>query len=355
MTSSIPLLLPLKASEAASLADLVFQQLGGKAITDEQRHRLGPRAASLGLTSIRPYWGSLQADPFHAQTYYLAVDAVSPAETVPLLLRMALSSAPASGLFPNAMLIGRMRPGGGREVVVNAIPFGPRDTGAVMTFANSLDRAVLPRPAGAQPLLCVAPADPVVSLPAAFEGFRAAYKATGLNYASIEVAPDKFTAVVWAAIRAGWREGYTAGAGWLHVDPAAPASMELAIHDTAAFSRFSLDFSAFSGLAQAVEACQQLYDFIRREKAINKTGRAFDLEVNPGGLPVEELLQRLRAEGRPAHLVAVPVDRATPELAQALRPLGAILSVAAPGRWHWRYAGDLTADELDSLLGQLRG
>jgi len=97
MASSIPFELPLKASESAAVAELIFQQLEGRAITDDQRNRLAVRAASLNLESIRPHFGSLQQDPVHTSTYYLAVDAISTAgEERPLLLRLAMASSPSS-------------------------------------------------------------------------------------------------------------------------------------------------------------------------------------------------------------------------------------------------------------------
>jgi hypothetical protein len=358
VTSNIPLLLPLKPSEAASLAEIVFQHLDGRALNDEQRNRLASRAAAMGLTSIRPHWGSLQADPVHSLTYYLAIDALPSDPTQPpvqpMLLRMALSSAPASGLFPKAMLIGRMRPGGGREVVVNAVSFGPGDVASTRTFAQELDRAVLPRPAGAVPALCVAPANPEQTMPAVFEAFRRAHRATGLNYAAAQVAPEQLTTVIWAAIRSGWREGYTVGGPAIVVDPGSLDGAEEAIHSAAEYSKYTLDLSKFEGVQAATEACLELYDFIRREKAINKTGRAFDFEVVPGELPVEPLLHGLRSEGRAAHLVAVSAAEATGALATSVRQYGALLSAPFPGRWHWRYSGDPTTDQAAAMCEQLR-
>ncbi|MBM3814960.1 MAG: hypothetical protein FJW20_25335, partial [Acidimicrobiia bacterium] len=91
--SSVPLELPLKASEAAAVADVIFQQLEGKSLTAEQRQRVSARAAGLGVTSLSIYWGSLQQDPVHSSTYYVAADGLSGPTPQPLLLRMALASA----------------------------------------------------------------------------------------------------------------------------------------------------------------------------------------------------------------------------------------------------------------------
>src|SRR6476660_2091800 len=108
--------MPLKASEAASLAELIFAHAEGKPLSDDMRNRLPGRAASLQLSTIKPYFGSLAADPVHPSSYYLAVDG---RDSKPLLLHIALASAPTSGVYPRALLIGRMR-AAGREIVVNS-------------------------------------------------------------------------------------------------------------------------------------------------------------------------------------------------------------------------------------------
>ena len=96
----VPLELPLRASEAACLADLILQIGEGRPLADDTRNRILSRLPSLGLETIRPFMGSLVKDPTHGSTYYLAVDATSAAGvTKPFLLHMALSSAPASANF----------------------------------------------------------------------------------------------------------------------------------------------------------------------------------------------------------------------------------------------------------------
>src|SRR5216684_6934001 len=97
--------LPIKASEAGSLAELIFAQADGKPLTDDLRNRLANRTSLLQLSTLKPYFGSLARDPVHPSTYYLAVDG---RESQPLLLHIALASAPTSGVFPRALLIGRM-------------------------------------------------------------------------------------------------------------------------------------------------------------------------------------------------------------------------------------------------------
>ena len=146
--TTVPLELPLRANEAASLADLILQAGERQPLSQEVRNRLLSRIPSLGLESLRPAMGSLVKDPTHGSTYYLAVDAISMSGvSKPYLLHMALSSAPASAHFLKPILIGRMRPGGGREIVVNAIPFGPEDIETVRTFGEQVDPGFLPRKA----------------------------------------------------------------------------------------------------------------------------------------------------------------------------------------------------------------
>jgi hypothetical protein len=272
----VPLDLPLKASEAASLAEMIFSHVDGKPLTDEMRNRLAGRAAGLQLETIKPYFGSLAKDPVHPSSYYLAVDG---RDGQPLLLHMAPASAPTSGVYPKALLIGRMR-ASGREIVVNSIPFSSRDWESVSKYAHQIDRAFLPRPQGARPAIAVGNRHPEISLPAAFEAFRTILKTTGVNMASTvqlsatrEMTVDDaiaardgenptaaghtrvsirhlYHAGLWAAIRAGWREGYNAEADHFivsgntaeEIGRSVEAAKE-AIRHAAGFTKFTTDTS----------------------------------------------------------------------------------------------------------------
>ncbi len=336
--SIIPIELPLKASEAASLADLVFQQLEGRALNDDQRGRLSARSANLGLTSITPFWGSLQQDPVHNTTFYLAVTGHHNGEDTSLLLRMGLASSPSSGIFPKSMLIGRMRPGGGREVVVNAIPFSRDDSVAIRAFAQQVDRAFLPRPLGAHSAATVVTENPEP----AFEAFRAVYKETGISTASLRI--DRVDAAIWSAIRAGWRDGYSAS---IRITAGSLDAARIAIHDAVLYSRFSFDVSAFAAPpsdetwlfdefarpmmiadhaycfdekairylaarhAPMLSVQQDLYDFIRREKISAGLGRSFDFELELQTAEPEDLIfcmQYMKSNGRPVQLVHLPTS-----------------------------------------------
>jgi hypothetical protein len=197
-----------------------------------------------------------------------------------LLLHVALSSSPSSGLFPNSLLIGRMRPGGEREVIVNAIPFASTDHANIRTYAEQVDRVFLPRPQGAQPAIASGNRHPEISLPAAFEAFRQILRNTSVNLASTsqlsatrEMTTDQalrqrdgenptaaghtrvsirhlYHAGLWSAIRAGWREGYNAEADHFIItganDNEIRASIEhakVAIEHASGYTKFTTDTS----------------------------------------------------------------------------------------------------------------
>ena len=80
--------LPVKASEAASLAEVIFANAEGKPLSDELRSRLAGLSTPLQLSTIRPYFGSLGRDPVHPSTYYLAIDGRN---GEPWLLHIALA------------------------------------------------------------------------------------------------------------------------------------------------------------------------------------------------------------------------------------------------------------------------
>lgn len=420
MSAPIPFELPLKASDAASLADVTMQVLENRRPQDDLRNRLAARSSALNLTSIRPYWGSLQADPVHANSFYVAVDGLGAGQVAarpqPLLLRIALASAPASGLFPGSTLIGRMRPGNGtRELVVNAVPFGPRDIEAIDIYAAQVDRAFLPRPQGSAPSVTGVTRNPEHEAPQLFEGFRLVMKSTGLNVASIAAAPGTGTrtlaAAVWSAIRAGWRHGFN-----VESEPLDRASAVEAARVQASFTRFRMQLTSAAVAGGEVPADKlgwalddfgrrfavgdhsytfdpdevrlltgrfgpalidalAVQDVVRAERAAAGLGRAFDLEVV---LPPEAAGDRrallfclhwLKAHGRPAQQVAIglpAVDEAR-ELASIARHFGATLSFDSGvladlpnpaqwtgGRWNCRIEGELSADRVVSTVAALR-
>jgi len=272
--------LPVRASEAAALADLIFQQAGDKPLTEDIRNRIAGRISSLGLESMTVYPGSLERDPVLPGSFFIAVDGLTGKQPQPLLLHISSASSPSSGLFPKALLIGRMRPGGGREVVVSAVPFSSRDYERIRTFAREVDRSFLPRPQGVHPAIAAGNRHPEISLPAVFEAYRRILKSTGVNMASTgqlsatrEATTDEaieardgenptaaghtrvsirhlYHAALWAAIRAGWRAGYNAEADHIIITGDTPdqiaRSIEAAkeaIHHAAGYTKFTTDTS----------------------------------------------------------------------------------------------------------------
>ena len=203
--------LPLRLGDTVALAEILLDVLraDAKPVSDEQRGRIGSRAGSIPFQCLRPWFGSIERDPVHPAAYYICVDGV---EDQPLLLRMAPSTTPSSGLFPKAILIGRTHVGP-RELVINAVPFGPADYDRIQVFAEKVNRAFLPKPAGTRPVTRVWSDQPAQTFPAAFDTFRKLLKSTGQNQAAFAMSEGQdaekfYFAAVWAAIRAGWREGY---------------------------------------------------------------------------------------------------------------------------------------------------
>ena len=102
----VPFDLAVRPVETAQIANLIFDHAENRPLTEELRNRLAARAATERHEHLTPYFGSLERDPVHPSTYYLAVDGVNGA---PLLLHITYSTAPSSGLYPKSILVGRMR------------------------------------------------------------------------------------------------------------------------------------------------------------------------------------------------------------------------------------------------------
>lgn len=267
----VPIDLPLRPSEAASLAELVYEQVSDRKLSDDLRSRLAGRASTLGLKTLSPHFGSLEPDPIHPATYYIAADGLAGAGPVPLLLHLAPASSPASGIFPKPLLIGRMRPSGGREIVMNAIPFGPRDTEAVAAYATQVSTSFLPRARGSLPLVWFETGGDAIAALEALHACRSFLRSTGLNIAGLRISSASgFWPMVWAAIRAGFREGYSL-AGPFDKDSAKLLSC----------------FRAGPG------AVLEAFHFLRSVRA----GVPFDLELDVRHAGSADLLDVLKKEG----------------------------------------------------------
>jgi hypothetical protein len=190
------------------------------------------------------------------------------------------------------------------------------------------------------------------ALPAAFDAFRAILKRSGKNLAATAANPaassrDFYYAGLCAAIRAGWREGYSAG---IHV--VVGAGQET-IRNAAGFTRFSTDTSCLfreavdgaaledrawildefvrpfeigdavyeftppdvlrlaSKFGAALKTNEQLHECICQARSALKAGRSFDFEPSLEGAATittpQELvfwLHWLKARGHGAQLAA---------------------------------------------------
>ncbi|HEY6389884.1 MAG TPA: hypothetical protein VIX89_01330, partial [Bryobacteraceae bacterium] len=299
----------VRPSEAGALADLLLEQVEGRALTGDVRSRLAARIKSLRLSNLSVFAGSLQKDPIHPSVYYIAVGKVAEAGGT-MLLRIAPASSPSSGLFPDAQLIGRMRTSSGREIVINAVPFTPSDRMNVRTFVERVDTALAPRPQGA------APAIEVNASLGAFDAFRTILKSTGKNLAS--VSSSECETAMWCAAISGWREGYTAA---LATDYQPPAT---------GFTKYNIDASL------GIEAVARAYDEIQTQR------RRFDFEISFVGSPeptaasdLSLFLEFFKARGQTVQFIAPnfrPGFEGLNRLADVAQSFNAMLSVHASGQ-----------------------
>lgn len=325
----VPFDLPLRPSEAAEVAFLVFSLAERKPLNDELRSRVAARLAALRLEALRPWPGSLERDPVHHSTYYMAVDGQ---DGQPLLLHMAPAAAPTSAIFSKPVLIGRMRRPGGQEIVLNAIPFDAADRDNLERFVAQIDPAFLPRPQTSRAVLVAA------AIPAAFDGFRAIWKTGGRNLAAIAMTPGEtdpagfYYRGAWAAIRAGWREGYSAGIG-MALAAADPEALRETIRQAAQLSRFAIDVSDLVGAetapsaedialdakyVSALKAAERIHELIRQARSARKIARPFEFELSleraAEPTTAQELvscLSWLKARGHAAQLAAPAVGPAS--------------------------------------------
>ena len=184
----------------------------------------------------------------------------------PLLLHMALATAPTSSIYHKPLLICRMRRTNGPEIVINAIPFGPGDHARRRNLRRTHQLRLLSAASRrahhhhGRRGLC--------------RGLRhlpRLQKRTGKNFAAFS---GDYHAALCAAIRAGWRTAYTVGrpdCRWRHSDsPKASAAMP---------SRFTATMEGLERVPSAV------YQQIRQARAAAKITRALRFRVGGGQAP----------------------------------------------------------------------
>ncbi len=165
-------------------------------------------------------------------------------------------------------------------VTVHLYPFASTDRENIAAFAHQIDPSFLPRPQRALPAIASGNRHPEVSLPAVFDAFAEILRETGRNLASTvqlsatrEMTTDAeiaardganptapghtrvsirhlYHAGLWAAIRAGYRSGYTAEADHFIVNGANDAEIaksvewvKEAIRHAAGYTKFTTDTS----------------------------------------------------------------------------------------------------------------
>ena len=326
----VPLDLPVRLSDAAALGNLIFEVAERRPLTSELRTRLAGQAVMLRLASTVPYFGSLERDPVHPSSYYLAVDG---SEGQPLLLHIATAHAPTSSLFAKPLLVGRMPRADGPEMVTNCLPFGPADRDAVETFARGAGPQLLPRPAGARPVLALESSHPEVDFPAALEAFHGLVRRGRKIQPVLAGGPEVYACAVWAAIRTGFRDGYTISATILAEEDF--ERTRAAIGAAAGCTRFRAAVGRLIGhdLEPALEAAAAIAACVRQTRAPARGSRSFDLElslegaaipVNPG--TVAFCLQWLKERGVAVQSVLLEASGELPEVAATARQFGSGVS-----------------------------
>ena len=231
-------------------------------LTDDLREQVAKSAPS-GEEGWRLFYQSLSRHPADPGTFYLAADRLGDPEPHKLLVFSRVS-----------------REASKEDAMCEVRPFAATDREAVQNFASTIDPSLLPRPQREQPAVAVGNRHPEVSLPAAFDAFGRILNDTGLNMASTvqlsatrEMTVDEgiarrdgedptaightrvsiehlYHAGLWAAIRAGWRHGYTAEADHFIISGSTPdeiaASTEAtkeAIRRASGYTKFTTDTS----------------------------------------------------------------------------------------------------------------
>jgi hypothetical protein len=266
--------------ELSALAEQVMAIAGAGNLSDEARGRFHTELAKRTFPGLRAYAGSLVEDPAHVGCFYLAVDALGADPVQPLLLMF--HGGPGNGLerFAHPLFAVQVPLPGRREVSLRGYAFASGDHGAIGTLAREVAPIFLPRPQRALPAIATGNRHPEISLPAAFAAFGTIRDKFGSNWASTvqlsatrEMTTDDaiaarsgedpvavghtrvsichlYHAGLWAAIRAGWRAGYTAEADHFIVSGSAEAeirrSVEMvkeAIRHAAGYTKFTTDTS----------------------------------------------------------------------------------------------------------------
>ena len=239
------------------LGQLLFHEVSNRDVDDELRRRIAEKAGPADA-DWRFHFPSLTCDPEDERTLHLAADRAGDENKSELLT----FSRADDGM-----------------VQIRERPFRPTDRDTVREMAAK-DTRFLPRPQKHLPAVAAGNRHPEICLPAVFDAFDRVLNESGVNMASTvqlsatrEMTIDEaitardgedpteightrvsiehlYHSGLWAAIRAGWRNGYSAEADHFIVSGATPSEIAASIEATeeaigraAGYTKFTTDTS----------------------------------------------------------------------------------------------------------------
>jgi len=330
----------LNMNEAKALVERMIEHVGSGPLDDAARARVRAAVEALRLPALRPHAASLQQDPEDASTCYLTADAVEGGTVVPLLFQLSKAPPAGRGRFGAPILSQRIRTARGGEIELSAFRFASADHLNIRTFAEQVAPVFLPRPQRALPAVAVGNRHPEVSLPAAFEAFGTIMNRIGANMASTvqlsatrEMTTEEALAArdgenpmaaghtrvsirhlyhtgLWAAIRSGWREGYTAEADHFIVSgntaeeiARSVETVKEAIRHAVGYTKFTTDTSRLFELqadprhpqawsdAMVAERWQQIFSKEEQKWVLSEFSRPFPIEGHPYTFTRDEIIR----------------------------------------------------------------
>jgi len=307
------LLPPVRPNEAVALAELILSLTKGRSWSNDLRPKLASSLPTIKLESLTPFPYTFTTDPTHSSTFFLIVSNAAGN----WILHIAPASAATTPLFPNPILLARVRPAGEREIVINAIPL----EGNIEAVIKGLHPDLLARATSLQDLWSF----PLSANLKYFPKRRTLLPAIRTN------SPG--WSVYQSILLSNWRDGFIA---ILEKQTTPPSALE------------AEPFSRFSYLVQDPQNPRPIADFYYKLKANHKRGFDFeiDLTLHPtlDLITLETLLDNLK-------LLAIPiqsVELSNLDFAPLLqaRQIGITLQAQEPGepvngqRTHWKLAAE---------------
>lgn len=302
---------PVSPSEGVAIAEAVMRLSKGGKWDASLRGKLQGLLPTLGLEKVQVFAQTLVVDPRHASTFYLLVESGAK----PWLLHIAPATAATTALFPNPVMLARVRPMGEREMVLNAI-----DAGAYLeTMMRELYPEMVARPTAVHSIWSSSGA------PAEF--LRGFGKRPGWM-AGLRVSEGGW-GVYLDVLKTGWRDGLVLVREGLRTVP----------EDAAGCSRFSFVVDDLKDVRRVAEWRKGLSEVVRRSHDVE-----LDLSGHAGLEPsaLEVLLDHLKLLG--VEVQSVELSTNLPAFAMVLqaRQIGMTLREEEPlttfsgVRMHWK-------------------